>query len=266
MTADQSLVERLSAFRASGMDPAAAAAALMAQAAVPASSSDGRVAQDPNGGGGAETAAADSSASIEAADLSEALADVFGDGLTPAELASIIHAQYPDLPALGVAQAVQAGLPSTSQADMYNALTGCGFAASDAQGAVNILYPATVTVQSNQTWQSTGVNVTGQQVTTLTFASGSWTANPENGMCGPDGDPDFTAKSGYTLPGAAEGAMIGQVGSNPPFLVGSSQTAPSGQSGMLSLCINDDLNGIYGLGLVDNQGTMTFTITTTAAS
>jgi len=203
---------------------------------------------------------------IAAAELSVALASAFDTGLTPAELASIIHAQFPNLPALGVAQAVQAGLPNTSQNDMYNALTGCGFSASDAQGAVNVLYPATVTVHADQAWQATGVNVTGQQKTTVVCTGGSWTANPATGMCGANGNGSYTARPGYTLPGAAEGALIGKVGDNAPFLVGASGTTPGSQSGMLSLCINDDLNGQYGAGLTDNSGALTVTVATAAPS
>jgi hypothetical protein len=257
------LIEQLSAFKASGMSPAAAAAALMAA--------------NPGAGPSAEPGGISPFGALEAAfglpgemiganDLSQVLVEVFGGGLTAGELASILHARFPDLPALGLARAVLAGLPNTSKTDIDNALTGCGIPASDALGAVNILYPATVTIQANQAWQATGVTVTGQQSTTLTCEGGSWTANPANGMCGANGDPGFVAKDGYTLPGAAEGAVIGRIGANPPFLVGALITKPPGQSGMLSLCINDDLNGRYGAGLTDNTGALTFTITTAAPS
>ncbi|AKJ03996.1 Hypothetical protein AA314_05622 [Archangium gephyra] len=236
------------------MSPSAAAAALMGERQP--SSAEARTASealDPIG-----------AAEIAADDLSMALAAAFGTALKPAELASIIHTQFPKLSALGVAQAVQAGLPNTRQADMYNALTGCDFSAGDAQGAVNILYPATVTVQSNQVWQATGVTVTGQQLTAIICTSGSWTANPATGMCGANGNPGYTARPGYTLPGAPEGALIGKIGDNAPFLVGTSQNVMPGQSGMLSLCINDDLNGQYGAGLGDNVGSLVVTITTQA--
>lgn len=252
MSANPVLIERLSAYQATGVSPVAAAAALMSA--------------DPGAALGAETNSPGPHGAILADDLSQALVAVFGAGLTAAELASILHTQFPDLPALDLARAVLDGLPDTSKTDMDNALTGCGIAASDALGAVNILYPATVTIQSNQAWQATGVTLTGQQSTTLTYEGGSWTANPENGMCGPDGDPDFVAKVGYTLPDAAEGAVIGQIVANPPFLVGAGNTVPPGQSGMLSLCINDDLNGLYGAGLTDNVGALNFTITTAAPS
>ena len=259
MSANPALVQQLSSYQAMGMTPAAAAAAVLAPTSVEVSfvqeSGDSALAQS-----------SPTPVSIHPNDLSQALTTAYVASLTAADLASIIHTSYPDLSALGVAEAVLAGLPSTSQTDMYNALTGCGFSATDAQGAVNILYPATVTIQSTQPWQATGVNVTGQQITTLTFVSGSWTANPATGMCGPNGNASYVAKSSYTLPGAKEGAMIGRIGNNSPFLVGTSCKAPAGQSGMLSLCINDDLSDKYGSGLADNKGALTFTITTSNPS
>lgn len=244
MTANPALVQQLSAYKASGMSAPDAAAALM--------------------GGG--QASGSGGAPVGASDLSLALAAVFGPALTAAVLASIIHKFFPNLSALGVAEQVQAALPNTSQTDMYNALIGCGFSATDAQGSVNILYPATVTVQANQPWQPTGVTVTGQQQTAIVCTGGSWTANPADGNCGANGNSSYTAKSGYTMPGQPEGALIGQIGTNAPFLVGASVNAPTGQSGMLSLCINDDLNGEYGAGLTDNSGALTVTVTTTATS
>lgn len=66
------------------------------------------------------------------------------------------------------------------------------------------------------------------------------------------------AKPGYTLPGANEGALVGRVGSyGTPFLLGDMGAVPPGQSGELQLCINDDLEGRYGIGLADNQGALT---------
>jgi hypothetical protein len=256
MSDDSALVQQLSSYQAMGMDPAAATAALFAPASPEA---------DAVSGGGASTQP--STSSVHPNDLSQALVTVYtAASISADEMAIIIHTYYPDLSALGVGEAVLAGLPETTETEMYNALIGCGFSATDSQGAVNILYPATVTIQSTQSWQATGVNVTGQQITTLTYVSGSWTANPSTGMVGPNGNSKYKAKSGYTLAGANEGAMIGKVGNNSPFLVGTSCKAPSGQSGMLSMCINDDLNHKYGSGLSDNKGALTFTITTSDPS
>ncbi len=120
-----------------------------------------------------------------------------------------------------------------------------------------LLNVAPIEVIANVKWQKTGVNIqTGTQVT-ITYKSGLWTANPNvNGgdLYNAAGNPAFIpAKSGYTMPGADEGAMIGRVGSS-VFLVGMGVTVPTSLSGELELCINDDLNGIYGVGFADNQG------------
>lgn len=227
------VLAQLSAFKTEGLTPAAAARQVM-QTDTPA----------PSAGA-----------------LSNALTSVFA-GITAAELALIIHTQFPSASVLEVAQAVLQGLPNTSSATMYAALVGAGFAAVDANGAVNILFPVTVTIQSTRPWQATGMTVTGTQTTAIA-CSGSWTSNPAIGLCGPNGDSAWIAPTQYTLEGAPEGAMIGQVGINPPFLVGASGIAPAGQSGMLSLCINDDLEGVYGAGLKDNVGTMRVVVSTT---
>ena len=82
-------------------------------------------------------------------------------------------------------------------------------------------------------------------------------ANPATGMVGGDGHAGLIAKPGYTLPGANEGALIGRIGSNgAPFLIGAQGQLPHGQKGELQLCINDDLDGRYGAGLSDNQGSL----------
>jgi hypothetical protein len=256
MPDDASLIERLKELQASGMSASAAAGALLHPTPTPGA---GRMLAF------AEADEAPLAGQVAPADLSTALAAVYASGLTAAELASIIHTQFPQLPAYGVAEAVLAGLPNTSAADMLSALTACGFQLADAQGAVNILYPTQVAIQSTQPWQETGVTLTGTQATTIACA-GTWTADPATGMYGAEGNPLYIAKPGYTLPGSPEGAMIGQVGANPPFLVGSSAAAPTGQAGMLSLCINDDLDHRYGAGLADNSGSITATITTQASS
>lgn len=194
--------------------------------------------------------------------MAQALVVVY-DPLTPAELAVILRETYPDLSAVDIGRNILAPdvFPDTTPAVMQNALSTAGFDDNTVADAVNVLYPITVTVQSNQPWQDTGLNVTGRQTTQLS-ASGTWTANPATGMVGPNGNPNYIAKPGYTLPGAVEGALIGRVGNNAPFLVGGSAQAPAGQSGSLQLCINDDLNAIYGVGLADNIGTLQVSIVT----
>ena len=57
------------------------------------------------------------------------------------------------------------------------------------------------------------------------------------------------------------GALVGRVGDQ-VFLVGIGPTVvPNNLSGELELCINDDLNRIYGAGLTDNIGSVSVQIT-----
>ncbi|MBC9911591.1 hypothetical protein [Chitinophaga varians] len=120
-----------------------------------------------------------------------------------------------------------------------------------------------VTAQANIAWQNTGVMITPTNKVTIKYASGLWTANPQdNGgqLYNAAGNPTFiAAKQGYTMPGQNEGALIGRVGST-VFLIGMEATLPPNLSGQIQLCINDDLNGIYGAGLTDNIGSVTVTI------
>ncbi|MBI2513367.1 MAG: cellulase family glycosylhydrolase [Opitutae bacterium] len=129
-------------------------------------------------------------------------------------------------------------------------------------GAFTMLF----TVQSTQGWQDTGVTVTAGQGVSIAYVRGLWTSNPHdnNGeLFDAAGNPNYVANQpGYTMDGQNEGALIGRIGSGPVFLVGDGPTSvPSGQSGNLQLCINDDLNGRYGAGLKDNLGNITVAIT-----
>ena len=111
------------------------------------------------------------------------------------------------------------------------------------------------TVQSNQAWQDSGITLQPANTASVRYTGGLWTANPATGMVNADGNDSFVAKPGYTLPGAFEGLLCGKIGeSGAPFPIGNNATIPSGQSGNLFLCINDDLNGEYGPGLTDNVG------------
>ncbi|WP_343744315.1 hypothetical protein [Chitinophaga sp.] len=140
-------------------------------------------------------------------------------------------------------------------------VTNAGQQQKPAMPALFMVSP--VTVQANIAWQNTGVVLTAANKATIKYASGLWTANPQdNGgqLYNAAGNPVFiAAKQGYTMPGQDEGALIGRVG-NTVFLVGMSATVPSGLSGEIQLCINDDLNGLYGAGLTDNIGSVTVSI------
>lgn len=111
-------------------------------------------------------------------------------------------------------------------------------------------------VQATQGWQNAGFVNEGFQYQ-IRYAGGLWTANPEiNGgnLYDANGSSVTATQSGYPLTGVAEGALIGRIGNNPPFLIGDSAITPLGQSGQLQLVINDDLSGQYGAGLSDNIG------------
>lgn len=111
-------------------------------------------------------------------------------------------------------------------------------------------------IQSTQGWQNAGYVNEGCQYQ-ITYISGLWTANPDanNGNWYDANGSSVTAtQTGYPLRGAAEGALIGQIGNNPPFLIGDTGLTPAGQTGQLQLVINDDLSGLYGQGLKDNVG------------
>jgi hypothetical protein len=119
-----------------------------------------------------------------------------------------------------------------------------------------------IPVQANQPWQDTGIDVQAGTVVTLTYQSGLWTADPStnNGnLYNAAGCLGITVtQPGYPLQNVNMGALVGKIGSNPVFLIGNGPTpTPSGQSGELKLCINDDLEGLYGAGLTDNSGSVT---------
>lgn len=145
--------------------------------------------------------------------------------------------------------------PSTGTANPTLTITALTFQAADV--VASDLLKRTVQVQARAPWQGTGVQINGQSWQLAVCTGGQWTANPGTGMVGAAGHPGLTAKPGYTLPGQAEGALIGRIGtSGAPFLVGNQAQLPRGQQGELQLCINDDLAGRYGAGLGDNQGSL----------
>lgn len=115
-------------------------------------------------------------------------------------------------------------------------------------------------VSSNLSWQSIGYINHGEKCM-ITYLSGFWTSNPninDDQMFDANGSPIKATQEGYPLVGAAEGALIGRVGNNPPFLIGDGPTVtPPGQTGLLEVVINDDLEGKYGKGLEDNEGAVT---------
>jgi phosphatidylserine decarboxylase len=111
------------------------------------------------------------------------------------------------------------------------------------------------TVQANIKWQDTGITLSKNNTATIRYNGNLWTANPATGFVDANGNSEYKAKPGYTLPGAYEGALCGRIGeSGEVFPIGFEGTTPKGQSGNLYLCINDDLDGRYGAGFSDNEG------------
>jgi hypothetical protein len=119
-------------------------------------------------------------------------------------------------------------------------------------------------VEANVKWQNMGVTVIPGTPVKIAYHSGLWTSNPDdnNGqLYDASGTPNFrAAQDGYTLPGQNDGSLIGRVGST-LFPVGMGTTVPDNLQGELELCINDDLNGTYGAGFVDNIGSIAVKIT-----
>lgn len=117
-------------------------------------------------------------------------------------------------------------------------------------------------IQASQPWFDTGIQVKQGSTVAISRVSGLWTADPDthNGqLYDADGCPNVIAtQPGYPLTQVAMGALIGKIGEQgQPFLVGNalSQT-PKDETGKLFLCINDDLQGLYGAGLKDNRGSI----------
>ncbi|HEX3142870.1 MAG TPA: hypothetical protein VHQ64_02800 [Pyrinomonadaceae bacterium] len=117
----------------------------------------------------------------------------------------------------------------------------------------------TITIDAAESWVDTGLDLKGSATVDIEVISGTWTANPENGMVDGNGHPDLIAKEGYSLPEAVEGLLVGRLGYSSPaftFPVGSRCTIGPGLAGELHLSINDDINGLYGAGFTDNEGSL----------
>lgn len=213
---------------------------------------------------------------IKTALVAKALADVYE--LTPLEMARIMKSVFEDS-AGDIALGLKHGYPSLSAFDvgkilldtevypnltsteMKTALIYGGFSENDSSGAVARLFSTKkqVTVDPRVAWQDTGVTVDANERVTVTYKNGRWTASPYTGFVDGNGTPRYIAKPGYALPGAREAALIGKIGNN-VFLIGNNGSVPTGITGKLLLCINDDLERRYGTGLADNTGSITVEI------
>lgn len=125
------------------------------------------------------------------------------------------------------------------------------------------------TVQSTQPWQSTNINIQQGSTVWVSFAGGAWTADPNdnNGnLYDANGSPDIIVPPSqplYPMVNVPMGALVGRVNGGTPFLIGDGSVVPDTDSGILELCINDDLTGAYGAGLKDNIGSITVILTST---
>ena len=105
-------------------------------------------------------------------------------------------------------------------------------------------------------WQSTGVTITPDAVVTIE-ATGEWCGAPWS-CYGPEGTGGI-APSIFLAPGLSSGGLVGKVGNNSPFFVGS-MCSFNGQdhgTGTLYLAFNDEITGYY-----NNSGTLDVNITT----
>lgn len=168
-----------------------------------------------------------------------------------------VYDAYFHQPALSLNGAAYAG-PYDDQGGQSSTISS----ASPVSASITLWCPTpVVTVQANVKWQKTGVVATPGMPLTVSYQSGLWTANPgDNGGVPYDaaGNPAYIdAKTGYTLSGQDEGALIGRIGDGgTPFLIGNGLAVVPGVGGELELCINDDLNAIYGVGFADNLGSV----------
>lgn len=111
---------------------------------------------------------------------------------------------------------------------------------------------ATVTIDAQQRWTDTGLEVRAGDVLTFASRGSIQMSNDDNDIASPSG-----ARSGRDAPqapvDAVAGALIGRVGNGSPFLIGERTTFTTPASGRLQLGINDDH-------LADNRGSFEVTV------
>jgi len=117
----------------------------------------------------------------------------------------------------------------------------------------------TIEVDAKTAWQNTGIKCrANQKIKIVANHDSKWTANPATGKYGAAGI-NIVAKPYYCLPGAHEGALVGNfMGEHHshPFSVSTHYEGQVPFDCELHLSINDDVPGHYGAGFKDNEGFM----------
>lgn len=144
--------------------------------------------------------------------------------------------------------------PNTSREDMLFILKEV-FPEENLSKAIQLLYPVTIEVSAAKLWNDTGIFIEADELVEVEYLSGSWSVNPQWGICGPEGNPKFIAKRFYLLPGAPEGCLVAKIGENSENIIKIGRAAMIPQSeGHLYLGANDDEKALYGAGYRDNHG------------
>mgnify|MGYP000356446944 CR=1 FL=1 len=120
-------------------------------------------------------------------------------------------------------------------------------------------------LDAKDVWFDTDITLDVSETANIIVRNGQWTANPANGMVSADGHPGLIAKPKYALPGSLEGMLVGCIGDpssdGTRFAIGMGPVNAPSVTGRLYLAINDDVHCVYGVGYVDNRGSVYLTVT-----
>lgn len=107
-----------------------------------------------------------------------------------------------------------------------------------------------VVVDAKTVWNDTGIDINGYA--DVKYISGTCKVSPYSNICTAEGN-HITAKSGYLSKGSPEGCLVGKIGNGEAFFIGK-ESVIKDVFGRLYLGVNDDVNGKYGAGYTDNEG------------
>jgi murein DD-endopeptidase MepM/ murein hydrolase activator NlpD len=113
-----------------------------------------------------------------------------------------------------------------------------------------------VSVQGNQAWTDTGIDLTLGSNVTITASGTIRIAGSDPGKT-PAGGPECSASSDFVAPGLPCWSLIGRIGSGTPFYVGTATGFSVTTSGRLFLGVNDN-------SFPDNSGSWAATVTVTS--